>query len=51
MKPRISVLTIGVDDLERAQRFYGKSGFTRVGTKHFLVGDRYEDDYVFERAL
>ncbi len=36
---------------ERAQRFYGKSGFTRVGVKRFLVGDRYEDDYVFERAL
>lgn len=43
---------LGVNQLnERAQRFYGKSGFTRVGTKHFLVGDRYEDDYVFERAL
>ena len=36
---------------ERAQKFYAKSGFTRVGTKRFLVGDRYEHDYVFERAL
>ncbi|NYG08351.1 ribosomal protein S18 acetylase RimI-like enzyme [Phycicoccus badiiscoriae] len=36
---------------ERAQRFYLKSGFARVGTKRFLVGDRYEHDYVFERAL
>jgi ribosomal protein S18 acetylase RimI-like enzyme len=36
---------------ERAQRFYAKSGFERVGTKRFLVGDRYEHDYVFERAL
>ncbi|WP_285114086.1 N-acetyltransferase [Leifsonia sp. fls2-241-R2A-40a] len=35
----------------RAQRFYGKHGFERVGTKHFLVGDRYEDDWVMERAL
>ena len=35
----------------RAQRFYGKHGFARVGVKRFLVGDRYEDDYVFERAL
>ncbi len=35
----------------RAQRFYEKSGFARVGTKRFLVGDRYEDDFVFERAL
>jgi ribosomal protein S18 acetylase RimI-like enzyme len=43
---------LGVNQLnERAQRFYGKSGFTRVGTKRFLVGDRYEDDFVFERAL
>jgi ribosomal protein S18 acetylase RimI-like enzyme len=36
---------------ERAQRFYTKSGFTRVGTKRFLVGARYEDDYVFEQGL
>lgn len=35
----------------RAQRFYGKHGFERVGAKHFLVGDRYEDDWVMERAL
>lgn len=36
---------------ERAQRFYAKSGFERVGTKRFLVGGAYEDDYVMERAL
>ena len=36
---------------ERAQRFYAKSGFERVGTKRFLVGDAYEDDYVMERRL
>jgi ribosomal protein S18 acetylase RimI-like enzyme len=43
---------LGVNQLnERAQRFYGKSGFTRVGTKRFLVGERYEDDFVFERPL
>jgi GNAT superfamily N-acetyltransferase len=36
---------------ERAQRFYAKSGFVRVGTKRFLVGGTYEDDYVLERAL
>lgn len=35
----------------RAQAFYGKHGFARVGVKRFLVGDRYEDDYVYERAL
>jgi ribosomal protein S18 acetylase RimI-like enzyme len=43
---------LGVNQLnERAQKFYGKSGFTKVGTKRFLVGDAYEDDYVFERPL
>ena len=36
---------------ERAQKFYAKSGFARIGTKRFLVGDRYEHDYVFERVL
>ena len=36
---------------ERANRFYEKSGFATVGTKRFLVGDRYEDDFVRERAL
>lgn len=36
---------------ERAQRFYAKSGFEVVGTKRFLVGDRYEDDYTMERPL
>jgi ribosomal protein S18 acetylase RimI-like enzyme len=35
----------------RAQRFYGKHGFERVGVKRFLVGERYEDDYVYERRL
>ena len=33
----------------RANRFYEKSGFALVGTKKFLVGERYEDDFV--RAL
>lgn len=36
---------------ERAQRFYAKSGFERVGTKRFLVGGVYEDDFVLERPL
>jgi ribosomal protein S18 acetylase RimI-like enzyme len=35
----------------RALRFYGKHGYERVGIKRFLVGERYEDDYVLERAL
>jgi ribosomal protein S18 acetylase RimI-like enzyme len=35
----------------RAQRFYEKSGFERVGTKRFHVGDRWEDDFVYELVL
>ena len=35
----------------RAQRFYVKHGFERVGVKRFKLGDRYEDDFVFERPL
>lgn len=35
----------------RANRFYEKRGFAQVGTKKFLVGDRYEDDFVRERLL
>jgi ribosomal protein S18 acetylase RimI-like enzyme len=35
----------------RAQRFYEKSGFEKVGTKRFWVGDHWEDDFVFERPL
>jgi ribosomal protein S18 acetylase RimI-like enzyme len=35
----------------RANAFYEKSGFARVGVKQFLVGDRLEDDFVRERAL
>ncbi|HSP74998.1 MAG TPA: GNAT family N-acetyltransferase [Cryobacterium sp.] len=35
----------------RAIRFYQKNGFTTVGEKRFLVGGRYEDDFVLERAL
>lgn len=35
----------------RAQAFYARHGFARVGVKHFQVGDRLEDDYVLERPL
>lgn len=35
----------------RANRFYEKTGFARVGTKKFLVGERWEDDFVRERSL
>jgi len=39
------------EENSRAQRFYGKHGFERVGAKRFLVGDRFEDDWVMERPL
>ncbi|WP_308470819.1 GNAT family N-acetyltransferase [Rathayibacter sp. AY2B3] len=35
----------------RAQRFYAKHGFAVVGRKRFLVGARWEDDFVLERPL
>ena len=35
----------------RANRFYEKQGFALVGTKRFLVGERYEDDYVRQLTL
>jgi ribosomal protein S18 acetylase RimI-like enzyme len=35
----------------RANRFYERSGFARVGVKKFLVGENWEDDFVRERAL
>lgn len=35
----------------RANRFYEKAGFAQVGTKRFLVGGRYEDDFVLNRPL
>lgn len=36
---------------QRAQRFYAKNGFERVGTKRFLVGGVLEDDFVMEQSL
>ncbi|WP_336084143.1 GNAT family N-acetyltransferase [Nocardia sp. SSK8] len=45
-------LWLGVNQAnERAQKFYTKSGFARVGTKTFLVGNQVHDDFVFEREL
>lgn len=35
----------------RAIRFYGKSGFRKVGTKSFRLGSTVEHDFVLERAL
>ena len=43
---------LGVNQLNgRAQSFYTRHGFAVVGTKHFVVGSRVEDDYVLERPL
>jgi ribosomal protein S18 acetylase RimI-like enzyme len=39
------------EENQRANRFYEKNGFVRVGTKQFLVGERLEDDFVRERPL
>jgi ribosomal protein S18 acetylase RimI-like enzyme len=36
---------------ERAQRFYGKHGFTVVGTKTFQLGAQLENDFVMVRPL
>ncbi len=42
-------LWLGVNQLnERAQRFYRRHGFERVGTKTFQVGSRLESDFVME---
>lgn len=43
---------LGVNQLNaRANRFYEKQGFRQVGVKRFLVGQRWEDDFVRERVL
>lgn len=43
---------LGVNNENRkANRFYEKHGFAQVGTKKFLVGERWEDDFVREREL
>lgn len=45
-------LWLGVNNENaKANRFYEKNGFAVVGTKKFLVGDRWEDDFVRELVL
>jgi len=45
-------LWLGVNQKNRrAQRFYGKHGFTVVGTRRFALGDHFEDDFVMVRRL
>ena len=47
-----STMWLGVNqENERANRFYGKHGFEIAGPKRFLVGERYEEDWVRVRAL
>lgn len=46
------VLWLGVNQHNaRARRFYEKSGFAVVGTKHFRVGSEVHDDFVMLRPL
>ena len=48
----VAAVWLGVnEENERANRFYNKHGFAIVGRKKFLVGTRYEDDYVREHLL
>ncbi|KZF05185.1 MAG: GNAT family N-acetyltransferase [Rhodococcus sp. (in: high G+C Gram-positive bacteria)] len=35
----------------RAQRFYTKQGFVKVGTKTFALGSDIQDDFIMERTL
>jgi ribosomal protein S18 acetylase RimI-like enzyme len=43
---------LGVNEQnERANRFYEKQGFQIVGRRRFLVGDRWEHDFVRELLL
>ena len=35
----------------RANAFYARQGFAQVGTRRFLVGDTWEDDFVREKVL
>ncbi len=47
-----SAVWLGVNQRnERANRFYDKNRFAKIGTKRFLVGDEWHDDFVRERVL
>jgi GNAT superfamily N-acetyltransferase len=48
----VAAVWLGVNQFNpRANRFYEKNGFVQVGTKKFLVNDKWEDDFVRERVL
>lgn len=47
-----SAIWLGVNQLnKRAQAFYAKNGFNRVGVKHFYVGMMQHSDYVMAQRL
>ena len=47
-----AALWLGVNEHNaKANRFYEKHGFAKVGTKRFRLGDHWEDDYVRELLL
>jgi len=47
-----ATIWLGVNDKnDRANRFYGKHGFERVGFKRFALGDRFENDFVRQLTL
>jgi GNAT superfamily N-acetyltransferase len=49
---RAQAVWLGVNQKNRrAQRFYGKHGFTINGTKTFRLGEGVENDYVMVRPL
>jgi ribosomal protein S18 acetylase RimI-like enzyme len=49
---RAECVWLGVNqENQRAQRFYGKHGFTVSGTKSFQLGAGVEHDYVMTRTL
>ena len=48
----VASMWLGVNDQnDRANRFYEKNGFARVGTKRFRLGERFESDFVRERSV
>lgn len=48
----VKALWLGVNEHNaKANRFYEKVGFVTVGNKKFLVGQRWEDDFVKVRVL
>ena len=51
-KRGVAGVWLGVNQFNpKANRFYEKHGFAKVGTKKFLVGGNWEDDFVRERRL